>query len=598
MINIFDTIYNFIDNKVKKYGAQYKTFATLAIINHLCSYLYEIQNDYSITILFLRLVSIMLCIVLLLKDKWPIRFHSLLPMYWYFVLIINVPVITTILVLQYKFELAYLLNFNIGIMVILLVVDWLSFLMIQIVGSSIGLGIFYLSNNTIEKLPTDENLQLFYYMFVCIFILNSIFTRNKEIYNDFMQKAKDELNAQLEQKVAERTAELASLNKNLEHIVDERTTDLQNALSAKTEFLNNMSHEIRTPVQGFVGISDGLLHKWNLLSDDEKFSYIQVVASSGKRLGSLVGNLLDLSKFQVGKITLYPTTMDMNDVTLNMIDECETLYLTEKKIAIKYINEARNINLNADEERLGQVLRNLFVNAIKFSPSSSELVATLRDSKLNGVQAIHFSLKDQGVGIPEGEVYAIFESFTQSTRTKTKAGGTGLGLAICKEIIDLHHGKIWAENNPEGGATFHFVIPCSQNRPEAAIDKNAKEFNILIIDDEEICHFSMETILFGTNYRLAKANGGINGLEYLRNNPNVDLVMLDLMMPDMYGLNVLAEIRNDPKLAHLRVILQSGTSDFTEVKKAEALGIIKFIKKPYNKDNILQILEKVLGDDA
>jgi two-component system sensor histidine kinase ChiS len=238
------------------------------------------------------------------------------------------------------------------------------------------------------------------------------------------------------------------------------------------------------------------------------------------------------------------------------------------------------------------------LKAIKFSNSGTELVATIRDTMLDGVQAIHFSLKDQGVGIPDSELHAIFESFTQSTLTKTKAGGTGLGLAICKEIIDLHHGKIWAENNPEGGATFHFVIPCSQNRPETAIDKDAKEFNILIINDEEICHFSMETILFGANCRLAKTTGGIKGLEYLRNNPDVDLVMLGLMMPDMYGLNVLAEIRNDPKLAHLRVILQSGTSDFAEVKKAEALGIIKFIKKLYNKDNILQLLEKVFNGNA
>jgi signal transduction histidine kinase/ActR/RegA family two-component response regulator len=595
---MFSWLIELAEKRVQKYGAQYYTYGIFGLINYPLAYLYESHVQHFTGGLWFRMLSALLCSILLLKEHWPNKLRPFLPLYWYLVIAFSIPVLSSYMLLLNKFSLGWLINFNVGVMIAILVLDVLSFLLIEILGTALGLALFYLLGHTFNSLPTYDHISLFIYMFSCIVILGSIFSRNKEIYNDYLQKAKDGLNVQLEHKVAERTAELASLNKNLEHMVEERTIDLQKALSAKTEFLNNMSHEIRTPVQGFVGISDGLLNKWRLLSDDEKFSYIKMVASSGKRLGSLVGNLLDLSKFQVGKITLHLIYTDMNHAIEAMIDECQTLYLTEKKIKIKYINEAHNTHLNADEELLGQVLRNLFTNAIKFSNSGIELVATLRDTKLDGVPAVHFSLRDQGVGIPEDELHAIFESFVQSSHTKTKAGGTGLGLAICKEIIELHSGKIWAENNPDSGATFHFIIPCSQDRPEIEANKDGKQFNILIVDDEEICHLSMETIIFGTNYHLAKATGGIKGLEYLRNNPDVDLVMLDLMMPDMYGLNVLAEIRNDPKLAHLRVILQSGTSDFAEVKKAEALGIIKFIKKPYRKDVVLQVLSKVLGNDT
>jgi two-component system sensor histidine kinase ChiS len=112
-----------------------------------------------------------------------------------------------------------------------------------------------------------------------------------------------------------------------------------------------------------------------------------------------------------------------------------------------------------------------------------------------------------------------------------------------------------------------------------------------MIDDEEPCLSSMELLLHGTPYSLIKADSGGAGLQILKNNPNVDIVMLDLMMPDLSGLEVLSAIRKDPQLANLHVILQSGTSDFSEIKKAEQLGIIRFIKKPYNKDTVLQALE-------
>jgi two-component system sensor histidine kinase ChiS len=214
------------------------------------------------------------------------------------------------------------------------------------------------------------------------------------------------------------------------------------------------------------------------------------------------------------------------------------------------------------------------------------------------IKGISISVMDEGVGIPEKELEEIFDAFTQSTRTKTGAGGSGLGLSICAEIINLHNGKIWAENNPDKGACFNFILPTanqaiSNTSNRQRIDLKA---NILIIDDEEACLNSMGLLLHETGCNLIKLEGGIPGLEYLRSNPSeVDLILLDLMMPDMYGMNVLKAIKTDHNLKDIPVILQSGTHDQAEVYKAFELGITGYISKPYKKDKILPTIQEALN---
>ena len=230
--------------------------------------------------------------------------------------------------------------------------------------------------------------------------------------------------------------------------------ELQKALAAKTEFLNNISHEVRTPIQGFTSISQGLVEHWNSFDDSKKFKFVTQVASSAKRLGSLMNNLLDLSKFTADKMFMDFKSMDLNLSIEEVIEECKTLYLNTKSIEIIF-HQCKDANLVGDKERIGQVLRNIFANAIKFSSDKGKIIASLTSSN----DSLHFSISDEGVGIPPTELKEIFDPFTQSSRTKTRAGGTGLGLSIAKEIIDAHHGKIWAENNIEGGSCFHFIIP-------------------------------------------------------------------------------------------------------------------------------------------
>jgi two-component system sensor histidine kinase ChiS len=249
-------------------------------------------------------------------------------------------------------------------------------------------------------------------------------------------------------------AETEVANHALELKVQERTKELNKALSAKTEFLNNMSHEVRTPILGFTVISEGLVEHWNDFEDSKRYQYVEEIASNAKRLQNLLCNLLDMSKFSADKMVMDFQQIELNHQVKEVIEECKALYLGNKQIEIVHLFNGE-VNITADAERIRQVLRNLFFNAIKFTPDGGKIES---DIMIKDNQVL-FSIKDSGVGVPEDELLEIFEAFVQSSKTNTKAGGTGLGLSIAKQIIIAHNGKIWAENNEDKGSKFSFVIP-------------------------------------------------------------------------------------------------------------------------------------------
>ena len=170
-----------------------------------------------------------------------------------------------------------------------------------------------------------------------------------------------------------------------------------------------------------------------------------------------------MSKFNAHKMSLSLKQSDLSQLVQDVIDECKGLYLSKKHIEINFLSNHKILAL-MDKERIEQVLRNLFFNAIKFSFDNSIIIASLKQIKnSDGSGSINFTITDSGVGIPEEELESIFDPFTQSSRTKTAAGGTGLGLSICRQIIEAHQGKIWANNNLENGSSFHFSIPITQS---------------------------------------------------------------------------------------------------------------------------------------
>lgn len=396
-----------------------------------------------------------------------------------------------------------------------------------------------------------------------------------------------------------------SINYSLEQRVSERTKELVSALASKTEFLNNMSHEIRTPIHGFTSISLGLVEHWNEFDENKRFELAKKIAVNSERLSKLLGHLLDLSKYSDGKILLIYEEFDLAELAKAIINEVKELTI-DNKIHDFTLSTEGDANLFADKERIAQVLRNLLFNAVKFSPSNSTITIKVSETNIHSnplINSLKCSVTDQGIGIPEGETKSIFEPFVQSSKTKTKAGGTGLGLAITKNIIECHHGTVSAHNNISSpGATFNFIIPKSNANKEPdnseGITSSYKdsEISILAIDDEDTCLTSIELFVFGSNIKLTKALGGQNGLEQIMALGNsINVILLDLMMPDVYGLNVLATLKNDERTAKIPVILVTGSSDDTEIEKACELGIFSYIKKPFKKEQIINEISKAFA---
>jgi signal transduction histidine kinase len=233
----------------------------------------------------------------------------------------------------------------------------------------------------------------------------------------------------------------------------------EHANQAKTSLLMNMSHEFRTPMHAILNYTNMSLKKAGSNDTDKLKKYLSNIQMSGTRLLKMLNALLDLAKLESGKFDLRLSRGDLAQIVRQSQAEIDSLF-EAKQLRFAFAASASNACAVFDQQQMMQVFINLFSNAVKFSPPNGEVKAVIEDAVLPGQRpAISCSIADEGAGIPEGELDAIFEKFTQSSKTDKGAGGSGLGLAICREIVHLHQGRIWASNRHTGGAILHIVLP-------------------------------------------------------------------------------------------------------------------------------------------
>lgn len=285
-------------------------------------------------------------------------------------------------------------------------------------------------------------------------------SRAKKFDNDEIGTLADSFNDMLSE-VENRDKDLKVANETLEQRVSERTRALEvakkkaeAASDAKSEFLRNMSHEFRTPLHGMVNCASFGIKGADTEDRQVLKMYFQKVAKVTIRLTELVDGVLNISRMENGSEEFHMIKCDIAEMLEIVAAEQQVVY-TQKGVVLDYQKPDFDTSIVCHRGKIIQVITNFMGNALKFTPTGKKVtMLAKRDDK-----CVTISVRDEGVGIPEAELEAIFGKFVQSTRTKTGAGGTGLGLAICRGIVLGHGGKIWAENNEGEGANFTFTIP-------------------------------------------------------------------------------------------------------------------------------------------
>jgi len=404
----------------------------------------------------------------------------------------------------------------------------------------------------------------------------------------------------LELKVAERTAELAERNLALEtseRQLAEAGEAAMQASQAKSAFLANMSHELRTPLNAIIGYSEMLQEE---AEEDGQQGYLpdlEKILSSGRYLLSLINGVLDLSKIESGKMDIYLETFDVADVVRGIEGTVKPL-LTKNanRLSIEGLENAGS--MHSDVTKVRQVLFNLLSNATKFTEQGTVELRVERETAEDG-DSLTFAVEDTGIGMTRDQLDKIFEAFAQADASTTREyGGTGLGLSITKRFCELLGGSITAESRIGEGSRFVVRLPAhAQSNPNAEATQEATEqaregeARVLVVDDDDAARDLLQRFLAREGYAVVTAAGGEEALRLAREQPP-DIITLDVLMPHMDGWAVLGELKTDPGLREIPVILLTMTDDR---RLGYALGADEFITKPVDWEAFAQVLRRYDG---
>lgn len=354
----------------------------------------------------------------------------------------------------------------------------------------------------------------------------------------------------------------------------------------KTEFISITSHELRTPMATIKNCITLIFKETVGAINDNQRKFLDIAKRNIDRLSALINNLLDLSKMEAGRMDLDRANNNINDLVQEVIFTYEPL-ANERGLELKGQLQSNLPLISMDKNKITQVVNNLVSNAIKFTPER-KVITIMTSIYQENRSFVQIKVVDQGVGISKDDIPKLFKKFQQLDSTMTrKVAGTGLGLAICKEIIQLHGGKIWVESELGKGSSFIFILPIMPSE-----NKNKKK--ILIIDDEEDLCLRLKKILETQNFMVAFALSGDDGLAKAKEY-KPDLIILDLIMPKLDGFEICRLLKASHETSSIPIIVFTGIDKDDAARRALALGAQGYLVKPFDHNTFLFTIKEVLG---
>ena len=474
------------------------------------------------------------------------------------------------------------------------------------------------NNQFVGKLLFKRNFEVYFenairilYIIIVAFIINLvvnlIYTRKLVYYPlDLVRRALESGNRRAIKELKNTTGEFSYIGNLFEENSNQKIELIKAKIKAeegdrlKSSFLANLSHEIRTPMNAINGFTELLLNTGT--SESEKLEYLHIIEKSGKNLVGIIDDLIEMSKIDSNQVTPNLTVVNLESC-INELYETVKITIKNKDIDFKLIQPKTpaKFNIVTDDIKLKQVIINLLTNALKFTEQGSVTFGFEIDEEK---ELINFTVKDTGLGIDEDNHKKIFDRFKRvDSDISIKVGGLGLGLAISKAYVDLLGGTISLESKVGEGSTFFFSIPLKYSKVEHITVKSvnnvetvkSEEETILIAEDDNINFLLFQKMMQNKNYKIIRAVNGQEAVDICLNNPNIDLVLMDIKMPIMTGFEALEQIR--PIRPNLPVIAQTAYSASEDKIKIEEAGFSGYLTKPLNRENLFEMINKYLDKE-
>lgn len=352
----------------------------------------------------------------------------------------------------------------------------------------------------------------------------------------------------------------------------------------KSELVSTVSHELRTPLSSVLGFTELLLNKQ--LKPEKQERYLKTIYKEAKRLTNLINDFLDLQRMESGDQVYRMDKLPVNELIIETIEK----FRTQNMHSIVFIDDASDVIVEGDRERIAQVLMNLIGNAIKFSPQGGKVTISMK----NDLNNLRVTIEDEGIGISTEDIPKLFSKFQRiDNSSRRKIGGTGLGLAICQEIILQHDGEIWIESKEEQGTTVHFELPLV-TKPQEHTNYEGAEENppVMIVEDDMSLALLLSEELKVNGFKVIYHTNPKEAFNEAKRTPLVGAVVDIMLGEELSGWDLVDMMKEDPLTKDIPIVISSALDPSSDAQKINKIS--HYLTKPYAPTNLSKVMKKLL----